>query len=396
MFKGSIRVGRLAGIPFGIHPLWFLIVGLITWSLGAFYFPERVDGIAPLGAYLLGLVSALMLFASIVLHELGHSLVARRQGVKIEEIDLWLLGGVARMRGGPQRPGEELRFALAGPAVTLLIAIAFGLIALALPAGSPRALTALVDYQLFINVAILVFNMLPAFPMDGGRVARALVWMRVGDLSRATHLAASVGRAFGYGFVALGLLMLLNGLVGGLWLNIVGLFVIVAAGAEERQTLLKSTLGSADVRALMSAPPDLLPGELPIEEALRSHFMALRHAAFPVVDRGSLVGILAIDRIEAMPAAERKTRFVRDLTDRDPDLIVDEHERLGDLLDRPAFQRVGRAVVVDDARRPVGLVSVTDISRAVRFARLLAAPSRGRSQDEPGKTEAPGSAAPPA
>ena len=164
MGKKSIRVGHLAGIPIGVQPLWIVIVGLITWSLGAAYYPDQVDGIAPLAAYGLGLLSALLLFASILLHELGHALVARRNGVEIEGIDLWLLGGVARMADHPKSAGAELRFAIAGPAVTLVIATFFAAISAALPASAPVALRALVEYQAFVNLAILVFNLLPAFP----------------------------------------------------------------------------------------------------------------------------------------------------------------------------------------------------------------------------------------
>src|SRR5512146_2862856 len=158
MKMGSIRIGRLAGIPIGVQPLWLAIVGLITWSLGAVYYPGQVAGIAPGLAYALGLLSALLLFASILLHELGHAVVARRHGVEIEEIDLWLLGGVARMRGYPKEAGDELRFALAGPAVTLAIAVIFGAVAVLLPVSTPDALRAVIEYQAFVNTAILVFN----------------------------------------------------------------------------------------------------------------------------------------------------------------------------------------------------------------------------------------------
>ncbi len=187
----SIRVGRLAGIPIGIQPLWLAIVAFITWSLGAVYYPDQAPGIAAPLAYALGLLSALLLFASILLHELGHAVVARRHGVEIEEIDLWLLGGVARMSGSPKRAGDELRFALAGPGVTLAIVAVFGAIALALPASAPAALEAIVVYQVIVNATILVFNLLPAFPLDGGRALRALLWGRSGDLVRATKTAAA-------------------------------------------------------------------------------------------------------------------------------------------------------------------------------------------------------------
>ena len=195
MFGGGVRIGQLAGIPISIHPLWLVIVALITWSLGASYYPDEVSGISSAAAYGLGLLSALLLFASILLHELGHALVARRYGVEIEGIQLWLLGGVAQMKGSSHRPEEELRFALAGPGVTTFIALVFGLAALALPASAPDALVALLAYQAMVNSAILVFNLLPAFPLDGGRVLRSLFWRRTGSVAQATSAAASIGRA---------------------------------------------------------------------------------------------------------------------------------------------------------------------------------------------------------
>src|SRR5665213_580376 len=154
----SIRIARIAGIPVGVSPWWLVIVALITWSLGASYFPEVVHDIAPGASYALGLASALLLFASILAHEFGHAIVARRHGIEVEEIDLWLLGGVARMSGRPKTAGDELRFALAGPAVTAVVAALFGALALALPASTPAALRAVVGYQAEINLLILGFN----------------------------------------------------------------------------------------------------------------------------------------------------------------------------------------------------------------------------------------------
>ncbi|HEX5983654.1 MAG TPA: site-2 protease family protein, partial [Solirubrobacterales bacterium] len=248
----SIRIGRLAGIPIGVQPLWLAIVALITVTLGAAYYPDEAPGIAPAAAYGLGLLSALLLFGSILLHELGHAVVARRHGVEIEEIDLWLLGGVARMSGYPRHALDELRFAIAGPAVTLAIAAVFAAIALALPASAPRWLEALVLYQATINAAILVFNLLPAFPLDGGRVTRALLWWRRGDISSATETAARVGRGFGYGMIGLGVLTFMAGGFGGLWLALIGFFVVAAAKAEESGLRVRVALSGRSAGRLMS------------------------------------------------------------------------------------------------------------------------------------------------
>ncbi len=361
----SIRVGRLAGIPIGIQPLWIVIVGLITWSLGAVYYPDRDAGIAAGAAYGLGLLSALLLFASILLHELGHAVVARRHGVEIEEIDLWLLGGVARMRGYPRQAGDELRFALAGPAVTLAIAAVFGLVAAALPASTPAALRAVVEYQVLVNLAILAFNLLPAFPLDGGRVARALIWGRTGDLSRATAIAASIGRGFGYAMVALGLLATVAGAVGGIWLALVGVFVIVAARAEEGGMKVHVAFAGREAGKYMSHPAVTIPAETSVEEAIARYFARHRYSAFPVFDDGRLVGLIDIGTVERVPPAQRPTTAVGEMAFSNPDLVVDERQDVAELLERPVFQRVGRAVVLTRGG-DVGILSVTDVERALR------------------------------
>ena len=374
MSRGSIRIGRLAGIPIGVQPLWVVIVALITWSLGAAYYPEQVSGIAPGASYALGLLSALLLFASILLHELGHAIVARRRGVEIEEIDLWLLGGVSRMKGYPKTAGDELRFAIAGPAVTLAIAAAFGAVALALPPSSPAALRAVVDYQVLINGAILVFNLLPAFPLDGGRVARALIWARVGDLSRATATAAGIGRVFGYGMIGLGLLATAGGAFGGIWLALVGIFVVFAAKAEEGGLRVRTAFAGREAGRFMSFPAVTVKAGASVEEAVEDLFVRYRYSAFPVLDGGRPVGLVDLHAVDRVPAHRRAAVTVGQVAVLDPDLIVDEHQDVAELLERPVFQRVGRAVVLTRGGE-VGILSITDVNRALRAFDLRTAPA---------------------
>ncbi|MGB7588346.1 MAG: site-2 protease family protein [Solirubrobacterales bacterium] len=361
----SVRIGHLAGIPIGIQPLWLIIVGLITWSLGAVYYPHEVPGIAPGAAYALGLLSALLLFASILLHELGHAIVARRHGVEIEEIDLWLLGGVARMKGYPKAAGDELRFALAGPAVTLAIAVIFGLVAVALPASGLRGLRAVVEYQAFINTAILVFNLLPAFPLDGGRVARALIWRSTGDLSRATAIAASVGRGLGYGMVALGVFTAAAGAFSGIWLAVVGFFVIVAAKAEEGGLRMRTAFAGRAAGRFMSSPAISVPATISVAEAVEDFFIRYRYTAFPVLDGDRLIGLITMDAVERIPAGDRPRVTVEQVAIRDPDLVVAEDQDVAELLELPAFQQIGRAVVTT-RNGAVGILSITDVNRALR------------------------------
>ena len=375
MGGGSFRVGRLAGIPIGIHPLWLLIVALITWSLGALYYPEEVEGIVPAASYALGLISALLLFASILLHELGHAVIARRHGVEIEEIDLWLLGGVAKLSGAPRHAGDELRYAIAGPAVTVAV-IALLAVAAALSADASPAVRALVEYQLAVNVLILLFNLLPAFPLDGGRVLRALLWQRSGDMTRATATAAMIGRGFGYGLIGLGLLAAIQGLPSGLWFALIGFFLILAGRAEESHQRVKSALRGAKARELMAFPAVTIQADATVEEAVR-RFAEHRYRAFPVVDPDGVRGVLTLDRVEAIPPQQRAATSVLDITETDPDLFIDEQTDVAELLDKSAFQRTGRAVVLGE-HGGVGILSLTEVERAVRARRLL-------SGEEPGQ-----------
>jgi len=375
MIFRTVRVGRLAGIPIGVQPLWLVIVGLITLSLGAAYYPDQAPGLAPAIAYGLGLLSALLLFASILLHELGHAIVARRHGVEIEEIDLWLLGGVARMSGYPKAAGDELRFALAGPAVTLAIALCFGAIALLLPAATPQAVTAVVSYQLIVNAAILGFNLLPAFPLDGGRVARALIWAQTGDLMRATTAAAAIGRGLGFAMVGLGVLGALAGGFGGIWLAVVGFFVIAAARAEAEGLWVRTSLSGRLARNLMTAPAVCIPAGISVEQAVRDYFLIHRVAAFPVLDGGRLIGLIDRRTVEGVPEGSRAAITVGEACIREPGLVIDEDQDVAELVERPAFRRVGRAVVpaVDGS---FGIVSITDVNQTLRALELAGGSSR--------------------
>jgi Zn-dependent protease len=304
----NVRIGRIAGIPVGISPWWLLVVGLLTWSLAEQYFPQAAPGLGGVATTALALASVLTLFAGILAHEFGHALVARRAGVEIEEIDLWLLGGVARMKGRPRRARDELRFSLAGPAVTVVLAIACAVPALALEAS---ALQAFLAYQAQANGAIALFNLLPALPLDGGRAARALLWGRTGDFTRATLVAAHAGRWTGWGLIALGLFATLAGVLAGVWFVMIGLFLTAAATAEQRQAELMRRLDDAPAGAVMTAEP-----------------------------------------APTMAAS-------------DPELLIGEDEPAAALLERPAFLTSGRAIVVDEAGHPVGVITLIELERSV-------------------------------
>jgi Zn-dependent protease/predicted transcriptional regulator len=376
----SFRIARIAGIPVGVSPWWLVIVSLITWSLGSSYFPEVVHGIAPAASYSLGLASALLLFASILVHEFGHAIVARRHGIQVDEIDLWLLGGVSIMRGDAHDPGTELRYALAGPAVTAVIAACFGAVDLLLPSTVPEVVRALVEYQLLINCMILGFNLLPAFPLDGGRVLRALLWRRSGDMGRATETAANVGRVFGYLLIGLGALEFASGFAQGIWLAVIGFFIVGAAGSQSMTAQVRTVFSGVDARSLMSSPVVTIPADISLERAVSDYFVPYRYTAFPVVDeQDRLVGLLTLPQLQAAPAQQRASLCAGELANRDPQLSIGEEQDVSGLLERPVFASVGRAVVLDPLGAPVGLLSITDVERSMRAFRLSHRPGAPRA-----------------
>lgn len=372
MGGSTFRIGRLLGVPIGIQPLWLVVVGLITWSLGSTYFPDADPGLSETAAYALGLVGALGLFAGIVLHELGHAVVARRHGIQVEEIDLWLLGGVARLEGEAKQPGDELRFAAAGPAVTAMIAGVLGIIRVTVGEQLPAWGLALVDYELYVNVAILAFNLLPAFPLDGGRIARSLLWRHHGDRDRATEAAAGAGRMFGWGLVGLGALAFFSGSTGGLWFALIGWFLIAASTAEAQASHVAHVLGDRRAADLMSTPAISLPDTLTVAEAIVTGFARHLFSAFPVTDgEGRAIGIVTLGDVRALPGSQRAVTVLAAVAHRDPGLLIEPSHNASELVADPAFARVGRAVVVDSTGRPVGIVSITDIDRRLRAEALL-------------------------
>lgn len=257
------------------------------------------------------------------------------------------------------------------PASTAAIAAVFGAALLLLPAATPRAVRALVEYQVLINAVILVFNLLPAFPLDGGRVLRSLLWRSSGNASSATGTAARFGRGFGYLMIFLGILEFAGGAPEGLWLSLIGIFVVMAAGQEAGASQIHAVLSGVHASQLMSTPVISIPGWLTLSQATQEYFLPYRYTSFPVVDqRGQAVGLLSVAQIEALTPRQLQECEVSLLADRDPGLIVDGEEDVSRLLERPAFGRAGRAVIVDESDRPVGLISITDVQRALRASRL--------------------------
>lgn len=372
--RSSITLGRIGGVRVGLNWSVLVIIAIVVFGLAFGSFPLLYQGL-PWPVYVLaGLVAAVLFLASLLAHEVAHALMARRHGIQVEGITLWLLGGVAELRGEPRSPAADLKIAGIGPLTSVAAGVIFGVVAwlLALLTG-PSLLVGMFAYLAGINVLLAVFNMIPAAPLDGGRVLRAFLWGRWGDRTRAAIAAARAGRVFGYVLIALGLLQVLLG-VGfqGLWLVLIGLFLVNAAAAEEQQARLGTALhgirvGDVMARRLVLAHPDETVADL-IDRVVMRH----RLSTYPLVEEdGRFVGLVTLNRIRGVEPTARVVTRLSDIACPPGEIpAARPDEPLVDLLPRMSGCADGRAVVFDANGHLVGLLTPTDISRAIQVAGL--------------------------
>jgi Zn-dependent protease len=365
----SFVFGRVAGVEIGVNWSWLVVVGLVIWSLGAVVFPDEVPGLSGAAYVAMALAATLLFFASLLLHELGHAVVARREGMEIAGITLWLFGGVARFNGIFPSGGAELRIALAGPAVSLSLGLALLGAAAAVPL--PDAVEGVVAWLGRINLILLAFNMLPALPLDGGRVLRALLWIRSDDFMRATRTAGALGRAFGTLLMVLGVFGIFAGAFAGLWFIAIGFFLSAAAQAEVSFATTRTALSGLRVRDAMVTEPESLTADSTLAAFVSGPFARSRHAAYPVMRNGQPVGLLYYRDLATVPAGRWDRTRVEDIAlpvGEAPALAPDDD--LADAVMELAETKFQRALVLDGARL-VGLLSVTDVSRLLAVQRLL-------------------------
>lgn len=362
----SFEVGRIAGIRIGINWSWLVVFALIVWSLATAIFPDQNPGLSD-GTYTaMALVAAVLFFASLTAHELGHAVQARRDGMEIEGITLWLFGGVARFKGMFPSAGAEFRIAVAGPAVSLVIGLAF-LLASRL-SGLPESVDGVLFWLGTINLVLLVFNLLPALPLDGGRVLRSVIWWLRGDFASATRISASIGRGFGFAFIAGGIgLTIFANAVSGLWLAFIGWFLLTAASSEARFLAVRDALGGLRVRDLMVREPATVPAELSLGAFMDDVVWARRYTTYPVVEDGRAIGLLPFRCVAEVPRREWDDRSVREcMVPSDEVTFLDEDEPLVDAL-AELSEGIGRGLVVDAGGRLIGLLSITDLARALEM-----------------------------
>ncbi len=385
MFGGSsITLFHVRGIRIAVDWSWFLVLFLVIFWLSRFFGDVLGESGSATAPFALAVASAAGFFGSIVLHELGHAMVALRNGIGITSIQLWIFGGMARMDRESDSPATEFKVAVAGPLVTLAIVIvltAIGLVAagpdefwqavlIESDAGVSGALAA-VAWLASINFLVLVFNLLPAFPMDGGRIVRALAWWRTGDRSSATRFAARLGRVFAYIFIGGGLLLVFDGAVfAGVWLAVIGVVINGSARAASAQTQITGRIQHMQVSDVMDRDPVAIPGELSIEKALDEYFLRYRWPWFPVVDAAHhFLGLVVRDKADEVPEISRATSLVSDLLELDDGTFqVRADAPLDSLLGNQNLRRFGALMAVDADGRLCGVITAEQVGRALRDA----------------------------
>jgi Zn-dependent protease/CBS domain-containing protein len=369
---GSIPLGRIAGFPVSANWSVLVILWLFTWSLAS-TLPGTVPGYSTAAYWVAGACGALVLLASLLAHELAHAIVARRVGVKVFDVTLWLFGGVTRLGGQAKAPQTAFRIAIAGPATSLALAGGFACGAWALDAlGTAHIVTGVFWWLAGINLLLGLFNLLPGAPLDGGQVLRAWLWRRHGDPVRAAVGAARAGRTLAIVLIWLGLLEFLAlRSFAGVWLAFIGWFIFMAARTDEASVLTRDALAGVRVADAMTAHPRTAPGWITVAEFIERYLLGDRHSAYPVEARdGSISGLITLAQLREVPPGQRSGTLVEQIAmplDRVPTATPDEP--VTTLLERLAANGGHRALVVD-GDRVTGIVTAHDLTRLIDVYRL--------------------------
>jgi len=363
--EANVKLGRILGIPIGLHASWFLIFGLVTWSLAAAYFPPEYPGLPVIAYWGLGAVTSLLFFASVLVHELGHSVVALRNEIPVRGITLFVFGGVAQIAREPRTPGAEFRIAIAGPLTSLGLGLGFGALWLL-----DRAIPYLAAPSLWlmrINLILAAFNMIPGFPLDGGRVLRAAVWRLTNSFYRATQVAAFSGQVVAVGFIGLGVFLMFGGnLFNGLWLILIGWFLQNAAGSSLAQVHTQKLLRGVRTGQVMARDCARVSGELSLQQLVDEQILGGAGRCFLVEEGGRLHGLLTLRDVTQVPPTERDRTTIRQAMRPWPQVTqVQPHTELLTALQAMDDAGVNQVPVVENDQ-VVGMLSREQVLHYIR------------------------------
>ena len=372
----SVPLFRVAGIQIGIHSSWLFALALISWSLAAGYFPQQLPGLGAATYWSLGIISALLLFASVLVHELAHSLVARRRGLRVDSITLFIFGGVSNLTQEPLTPGDEFAISIVGPLSSLILAGIFFVIAQLFPAQSLLGLV--FGYLAFVNATLGVFNLVPGFPLDGGRVFRSIVWGATGSLRRGTLVASYAGQAFGWLLIAYGVVTIFatGGLINGVWTAFIGWFLNNAAESTRQEQTLRETLAGVMASTLMDTPPVVVPPELSVQDFVLDYVMRQRVRAAPVVDAsGRVLGIVSVTDARHISQQAWPTTRVDQVMTAAPITTVAPSDEVGGAIGTMAEKGLHQLPVVQDGR-VLGMLNREHVLRWIQLKHDLAPTQR--------------------
>lgn len=362
MFTKRLQLFSILGFRIGIDLSWFFLAALIVWSLATGFFPDVLPGLGETAYYTMAVAGAAGMFASIVYHELAHALVARYYRIKIAGITLFIFGGVAELEDEPPTAKSEFLVAVAGPISSFLLAGALILAASLLAPHTRPEILAVLDYLSLINIVLAVFNLVPAFPLDGGRMLRAGMWWLTGNLYKATRIAAILGAGLGIGLMVFGAYNISQGYsVGGMWQILIGFFIFNAAGSAQRQTEVMEILRGVSVGKLMKAPPPSIPAEIGVEQVMGHPVLGGQDVMLPVSDNGRFVGVVRPSKLAGMPAEEQNSARVGDVVERlDKDGVLSPDQSAIAALRRLGSTPGNQALVLEQDK-VVGWIADRDI-----------------------------------
>jgi Zn-dependent protease/CBS domain-containing protein len=374
----NLSLGRIFGIHVGLNWSLLVVAALIAWSLATSLLPTASPGQTSGAYWTAGFISAFVFLASLLAHELAHSVAATRRGVKVEGITLWLFGGVSRFSSDTASPGAQALITFVGPLTSLVLGAVFYLAAVAVGGGAhPGLFSATLSWLGYINISLGVFNLVPAFPLDGGRLLQSLIWLRTGDRLRATRIAARIGMGFAYLLIAYGLATFIfaGSLIGGVWSVFLGWFLLSAARSEEVGGLIRQALSGMTVAQVMTPNPVQAPDGISVEDALHGYVLASRHSTFPTYDEaGRLSGLLTLTALKNVAPGARPTTLIKEIIcPLDEVSTANPADPVTSVLGLPEGCSEGRTLIVDGGRL-VGIISPSDINR------LLQRSVSGRSQ----------------
>ncbi len=362
LFGKQVTIGQIRGISIVIDPSWFVIFILLSWALATSYFPQQVPDLPSFNYWMAGVLASLSLFFSVTLHELGHSLVAISRGLPVKRIILFVFGGISQLEKEPEDPRTEFSMAIVGPMISAALAgVFFVAERAAVAADAGPLLVAFLGYLAFVNLFLFLFNLLPGLPLDGGRVLRAFLWRRGGDIMRATWLASEVGAGFGAGLFILGALLVLLGNFAGLWYILIGFFLRNAALGSYQQTTYRIFLAEVKVEHIMTQNPITVSQDTILEEFVDGFLLAYHHPVFPVMAGDCVKGIAEAETVRKIPRELWKVKTVqenyRPLAEV---LVVSPSDYASDVLKMMLEKTTGRVLVMEGGRL-VGILSRRDI-----------------------------------